>query len=189
MSTVPDRIPLGRIRLTYEDYVELPDDGRRYEILDGDLEVTPSPTTTHQRVSRKLEHILDDYVTTHGLGEIFDAPTDVILANTTITVPDLLFVAAPRATIITKRAIEGPPDLIVEILSPTTARRDRTRKASLYFRFGVSYYWLVDPEERILETYERGKRRYRRTARHAGATVAHAAPFADLALDLAKVWG
>ena len=72
MGTVPERIPIGRIRLTYEDYVELPDDGRRYEILDGDLEVTPSPTTTQQRVSRKLLRLLDDYVTTHDryLGDV-----------------------------------------------------------------------------------------------------------------------
>lgn len=188
MGSVPDRIPLGRIRLTYEDYLELPDDGKRYEILDGDLEVTPSPTTTHQRVSRDLGRILDDYVRKEELGEILYAPTDVILAPTTIVVPDLVFIAAARSKIITKRAIEGPPDLLVEILSDSTARRDRTRKASLYFRYGVPHYWLIDPDARILETYERGKRRYRRTGRYSGDSTAHAEPFEELVLDLRNVW-
>ena len=188
MSAVPDRIPAGRIRLTYDDYVELPDDGKRYEILDGDLEVTPSPTTVHQRVSRKLLRILDDYVSDNALGEIFDAPTDVILAETTIVVPDLLFVAAARSSIIKRRAVEGAPDLIVEILSKSTARRDRTRKASVYARLGVPHYWLVEPDERYVETYAMGKRRYRRTGRVAGITKFCSEPFPDLVIDLAKVW-
>jgi Uma2 family endonuclease len=189
MSPVPDRIPAGRIRLTYEDYVELPDDGRRYEILDGELEVTPSPTTVHQRVSRKLLRILDEYVTDNALGEIFDAPTDVILANTTIVVPDLLFVAASRSNIVKRRAIEGPPDLIVEILSESTARRDRTRKASLYARLGVAHYWLVEPDDRFVETYAIGKKRYRRMGRVAGDATLCSEPFPDLAIDLSKIWG
>jgi Uma2 family endonuclease len=189
MTTVPDRIPVGRIRLTYEDYVELPDDGRRYEILDGDLEATPSPTTVHQRVSRRLLRLLDDHVTEHELGEIFDAPTDVILANTTIVVPDLVFISAARASIVTRRAIEGAPDLIVEILSDSTARRDRTRKATLYARTGVPHYWLVDPDERVMDTYAKGQRRYRRTGRYGGTETFRSVPFPDLTIDLRAIWG
>jgi len=125
MATTPDRIPEGRIRLTYEDYCDLPDDGLRYEILDGELEIRPSPNIDHQRVSRDLVRILQAHVEARGLGEVFDAPCDVLLAATTIVVPDLVFVSGARAALVTKRAIEGAPDLLVEILSPSSTRRDR----------------------------------------------------------------
>ena len=110
-------------RLTYEDYLSLPDDGRRYEILDGELAVTASPTTLHQRVSRNLEFLLHREVQARGLGEVFDAPVDVILDESTVVVPDLAFVSKDRSSIVGERAIEGAPDLTVEILSASTERR------------------------------------------------------------------
>src|SRR5512147_1835663 len=116
MSTAPHRT-LGRNRLTYEDYLELPEDGRKYEILDGELAVTPPPTTTHQGVSAALEYVLYGHIHSRGLGTLLHAPLGVILASDTVVEPDIVFVAASRRHIIKKPAIEGPPDLVIEILS------------------------------------------------------------------------
>jgi Uma2 family endonuclease len=183
-----ERPPAGIIKLTYDDYLTLPDDGRRYEILDGDLEMTPAPSPRHQAVSRNLQRALDRHVTDNRLGSIYNAPIDVILAPTTIVQPDLLFLAAARRHLVTERAIEGPPDLIVEILSPSTAGRDRAAKATLYARFGVSCYWIVDPEARTVEIHILTDGGYRLAATHAGTERFSAAPLPDLTIDLAAVW-
>src|SRR5437879_2096182 len=145
MSSIPDRIPPGRIRLTYDDYVGLPNDGKRYEILDGELDVSPAPGSRHQIASINLSTILNLFVRQHRLGRVLEAPTDVILAPTTIVQPDILFVRAERVSIITERAVEGSPNLVVEILSTGTARQHRTTKAALYARFSIPHYWIVDP--------------------------------------------
>src|SRR5437870_3000442 len=121
MSRAFERLPPRN--LTYEDYVGLPDDGRRYEILDGELQVSPAPAPRHQGVSGNLLVILHVHVWERRLGRVYHAPIDVILARDSIVQPDLVFVAADRESIITERAIEGPPDLAVEILSPWSDRR------------------------------------------------------------------
>ncbi len=187
MSTVPHPNP-GADRLTYRDYLELPEDGRRYEILDGDLAVTPAPTTLHQHVSAALVRVLGNHVVGSRLGQLFHAPVAVILADDCIVEPDLVFVATRRARIVKRRGIEGAPDLVIEILSKGTARRDRTTKARLYARFGVPHYWLVDPEKRSLETYQKGKRGYRRSGLYTGDAVVCSAPFPKLRPDLREVW-
>ncbi|MGH7898466.1 MAG: Uma2 family endonuclease, partial [Candidatus Binatia bacterium] len=139
MGSTSERLPPGP--LTYEDYAELPDDGKQYEILDGELFVSPAPVPRHQRVSRNLLRVLDDHVRGHELGEVLVSPIDVILAPTTIAQPDLLFIRTGRGAIVTERAVEGPPDLVIEILSPSSNRKDRTTKAAVYARFGVAHYW------------------------------------------------
>jgi Uma2 family endonuclease len=188
VSRVPDRIPPGRIKLTYEDYVELPDDGRRYEILDGELEVSPAPAPLHQQVSASLSFILGLHVRAQKLGRIYCAPIDVILAPTTVVQPDIIFVGAARESIVTRRAVEGPPELVVEILSPWSVRRDRVAKAALHARFGIGHYWLLDPEERVLEAYERAGEEYRLVATH-GATGTMRTPlFPELEIDLSALW-
>jgi Uma2 family endonuclease len=187
-STDPGSTGAG-IRLTYADYLSLPEDGLRYEILDGELAVTASPTTLHQRVSRDLEFALHRQVRELGLGEVFNAPVDVILADTTITVPDLVFIARENAAIVTTRAIEGPPDLIVEILSPSTAQRDRGVKAQLFARYGVREYWIVDPEERTLEILRRVADRFEPQGCYEGDTVLRCTGVLDgVEIGLAEVW-
>src|SRR3989441_10260228 len=116
MSRAFERLPPGK--LTYEDYVGLPDDGRRYEILDGELEVSPSPAPRHQAVSLGLASILHRHVRERELGSIYCAPIDVTLADSSVVQPDIVFIAAGRESIISRRGIEGPPDLAVEILLP-----------------------------------------------------------------------
>jgi Uma2 family endonuclease len=141
-----------KIKLTYQDYVLLPDDGKRYEILDGDLYVTPSPTARHQRVSRNLFMSLGQHVRDNGLGEVFFAPLDVILAEESIAQPDILFISNERLPIV-RDWVHGAPDLVIEILSPGTRERDRTLKRHLYARYGVRELWLVDPEARTVELF------------------------------------
>ena len=188
MNSIPDRIPPGRIRLTYEDYAGLPNDGKRYEILDGDLAVTPAPATRHQIVSINLSAVLHLFIRRNQLGRLLEAPTDVILADTTIVQPDVLFVRAERAAIISERGVEGPPDLVVEILSKGTTRQDRTTKATLYARYSVRHYWIVDPDARTIELYELDRDSYRLIAKESGESTIRPALFAGLVIEPADVW-
>ena len=187
MSSTPDRIPAGRILLTYEDYVGLPNDGKRYEILDGELFVTPAPALLHQRVSRNLERLLDRHVVEHALGEILHAPIDLILSPTTIAQPDILFIRAGR-DITTTRAVEAPPDLVVEIVSPSSLRQDRVTKAALYARFGVLHYWIVDPEARQFDVYELDGAAYRLSGEARGTEVLRSSLFPGLEIALVDTW-
>ena len=179
---------MHRTVLTYEDYAALPDDGRRYEIHDGELSVTPSPGTSHQRVSRNLNEILGAHGRTRGLGEVLYAPLDVILTNTTIVQPDLIFVAPAHASRVSRRGIEGAPTLAVEILSPSTTMIDRSTKLPLYARYGVPYYWIVDPDARALEAYELADGAYQLVTRAAGDAPISLPPFPDLALVPDSLW-
>jgi len=180
--------PAGHIVLSYEDYCALPDDGKRHEILDGELYMTPPPSMGHQRVAGNLFVALRTFVTGRKIGEVLIAPVDVILERTSVVVPDLLFVGRYRAGIVTDRGVEGAPDLIVEILSPGTERRDRVEKAQLFARHGVAHYWLVDPVAHVLEAFELGQGVYRRTARLSGEADFVPTLFSGLTIGLASLW-
>lgn len=136
---------------TVEDYYKLPAEGPQYEMNSGRLELKPSPTSTHQRISARIERVLGDCCEQEYI--ILDAPMDVILTNDEIRQPDLLMVHRSREEIIEERAIVGPPDLVVEILSPNSAKIDRTVKKESYARFGVAEYWIVDPYNLTIEQY------------------------------------
>ena len=138
-------------KLTYADYVRFPDDGLRHEIIDGEHYVTPSPATRHQRISRNLLYLIQSYLETHHLGEVFCAPFDALLSNFDIVVPDLLYLSNERAGFLTSKNLQGPPDLVIEILSPSTKSRDMRLKRALYQRVGVREYWIVDPERNVVE--------------------------------------
>lgn len=138
-------------KLDYSDLRVTPDDGRRYELVRGNLYVTPSPGTEHQRVSGRLFVLLRSYFLERRLGEVFAAPTDVILTGHDVFVPDLLVVGDPAH--VTERGVEGPPLLVVEILSPSTRNVDQGVKARRYAELGVEHYWIVDPDRRSLECH------------------------------------
>jgi Uma2 family endonuclease len=140
----------ARVRFTYNDYLLLPED-KRYEILDGDLYVVAAPNTRHQRVSRKLEVALIQHTEDKGLGEILDAPYDVILSQENVVQPDILFIRKERLGIISEANLQGPPDIAVEILSEPSRRKDLEVKKKIYARFGVPEYWIVDPEADTVE--------------------------------------
>jgi Uma2 family endonuclease len=137
-------------RLTYTDLLEMPDDGTRYELIDGEAYVIPSPDAEHQTVLLQLATRLHEAV--RDGSTVFVAPLDVVLADDTVLQPDVLLVTpGGRARI--KRGVEGPPDLAIEILSPTSVRRDRGTKRATYARFGVGEYWLVDLNHLAVEVY------------------------------------
>ena len=136
-------------KLAYPDLQHTPDDGRRYELLRGELAVTPSPAPGHQRVSKRLEMVLIEYFEGRSIGEVFDAPIDLILTNHDVFVPDLLVVGDPSH--VSSRGIEGPPVLVVEILSPSTRKQDRGVKAQRYAELSVGHFWIVDPEHERVE--------------------------------------
>lgn len=146
-------LPLEKKRIcTYEDYLNTPDD-ERYQLLEGELIMTPAPAISHQRISRKLEYVLEKHITENGLGEVFDAPCDVYLDNHNVVQPDLLFIAVENSRIVGEANINGAPDLVVEILSENSAYCDMVKKKKLYARFGVKEYWIVDPMEREIEVH------------------------------------
>ncbi len=130
---------------TYDDYRQMPDDGIRYEVIDGDLHMTPAPSTSHQRASKRIQIELILQLERSGKAVVYDAPIDVIFSDTRTVQPDLIVVVNERANIISERGIEGAPDLVVEISSPGTSKRDHETKRKLYASEGVREYWLVDP--------------------------------------------
>lgn len=140
-----------KTKLDYDDLATAPEDGNRYELLDGDLFVTPAPSPQHQRASKRLQRQLEHYFEERGLGEVFNAPLDVILTRRDVVEPDLVVVADAQQ--ISARGIEGAPMLVVEILSPSTAQHDRTVKAKRYEATGVRHYWVVDLDARRLDCY------------------------------------
>jgi Uma2 family endonuclease len=151
-------------RLTYNDYCLLPNNGRRYEIIDGELFVTPSPRRAHQNVVTQLSYYLVEFVKREGGGRVYVAPFDVVFSFHDVVEPDILYVAKERAPVVTEKNVQGAPDLVVEVLSETTAEIDRTTKLKLYARYGVQEYWLVDPEQCTAEIYRREARGFERVA-------------------------
>jgi len=173
----------ARAVLTYADYAAIPDDGRRYELRDGELSLTPAPGTRHQAVLRDLLGILNAHVKRERLGVVLPAPVDCILSDTTVLQPDLVFVDAAHRARVTARGIESAPTLVVEILSPSTAGADRTVKAGLYARHGVPWYWLVDPGARTIEALALRAGAYERAAWLGGGAQGGLPPFERLVLD------
>lgn len=143
-----------RIRWTWAEFARLPDQGsRRAEVIDDELYVTPAPTPWHQRVVARLIEVLGPFVREHDLGEVFPGPVDVIFAEGDYLEPDLVFVRRDRLGLVSDRGIEGPPDLVVEVLSPSTAGRDRGLKRDRYRLYGVAEYWMVDPDSGTVEVW------------------------------------
>src|SRR5438093_5178960 len=138
---------------TYDDYLSLPDDGKRYEVIDGNLTMTPAPVPRHQEILLTLSARLLLFVDNNSLGRIYISPIDLALSLVDVVQPDILFVAKNRMHIVATKNIVGIPNLVVEILSPSSNRRDREEKLNLYQRYGLPEYWIVDLETRTVEVY------------------------------------
>ena len=187
-STFTQSIPPGKIVLTYEDYCHLPNDRNRYEILDGELSVTPAPATKHQITLGNLHRILSNHVLAHQIGRLLLAPTDLILAATTVVQPDLIFIGNDRSQVVTPRGVEGAPTLVIEILSPTTHLTDRQTKAQLYAKYTVPHYWLIDPDQQVLEAYELSGAQYRLVGQAQNADVFTSSVFPGLSIQISDLW-
>jgi Uma2 family endonuclease len=151
---------MERVKLTYEDYVEIPEDGKRHEIIDGEEYVTPAPRTKHQAVVSNLHFFLKAYVRSTGAGVVFDAPTDVVLSETDVVQPDLIFISKANKRIVTELNIRGTPDLLVEVISEGSSRNDEVIKKKRYEYFRVPEYWIVDPEQQTVKVFRLQKGAY-----------------------------
>jgi len=151
------------VKLTYDDFVLFPDDGKRHELIDGEHYVTPSPNRKHQKISGNLFLLIGTWLEQHPIGQIYFAPFDVIFTMFDVVEPDLIYMSNERAArVLTDANVKGAPELVVEIGSEGTRGRDETIKRRLYERAGVSEYWVVDPEIDVVRVYRRGTDGFKR---------------------------
>ncbi len=175
------------VRLTYEDYANMPDD-ERYELINGELIMAAAPNELHQRLITGLIRyfiIAADL----GLGRAYVAPFDVVLSDYDVVQPDLLFVLKENAHIITRANIQGAPDLVVEILSPSTSRRDWNEKRDLYAKYGVGELWIADPDERVVWVMALRDGEYEVVGKYGDTQTFISPTLAGVAIDLREVFG
>jgi Uma2 family endonuclease len=165
---------------TYEAYAALPDDGNRYEVINGILYLMPGPSSVHQAVLSWLIYYLMTHVQVPGLGRVFAAPLDLLLLDARPAQPDIMVVLNHKLHLITDRGIEGPPDLIVEIGSPGTRTHDRGAKLAAYARGGVPEYWLAEPADQTLEILTLEGDEYRSLGVFTGTTTPPSLVLPDL---------
>ncbi len=174
--------------MTYHEYALLPQDRNRYEVLEGELYMTPSPTRDHQVIVTVLGSILLQHVVAQGLGMVFVAPLDVVLTETNVLQPDILFLRTGRVPPRGAKNVTVAPDLVIEVVSPASVEQDREIKMQVYARHGVPHYWIVDPDARTLEMYALSGAAYGPPARCSGDATATMAVFPGLNIPLARLW-
>jgi len=176
-------------RLTYDDLLAMPEDRLRHELIDGVHYVTPSPASPHQVVLGNLYFRMRQHLETHAVGTAYLSPLDVVFTMFDVVEPDLLFISTERERIVTHRNVSGAPDLVVEILSKTTARRDEGVKLELYSRHDVREYWVLDPKAQAIRVYRRRRNKLAVAEELKGADAALASPLLPgMSLPLAKIF-
>jgi Uma2 family endonuclease len=178
----------ARVRFVADDIWDTPDDGKRYEVIDGGLYVSPPPTLGHQGVVGTLHEYIAPYLRRERRGRLFVAPVGLVLDEENGLQPDLVYVSPERAGILTERGIEGAPDLVVEVLSSSTRARDRGVKMRRYAAAGIPHYWIADPQSRALEAYVLGERGYERTEVFGPGTIFRPALLPGLDIPIDDLW-
>jgi Uma2 family endonuclease len=178
-------------KLTYDDFVLFPDDGKRHELIDGEHYVTPSPNRRHQELLGTLYLLIASWLEEHPIGKAMLSPFDVLFSDVDVVEPDLLYFSNARAAaVITPKNVQGAPEIVVEIASKSTRRRDETLKRQLYERGGVSEYWIIDPEIDVVRVFSRKGARFGRAvelSREAG-DVLTTALIPALEMPLARIF-
>jgi Uma2 family endonuclease len=160
---VEDPMKTTSVKLTYDDFVNFPDDGKRHELIDGEHYVTPAPRPKHQIIVGNLHLVIGTWLETNRVGRLYLSPLDVVISQFDVVEPDLLFISAARVPeIMTVENVRGTPDLVIEVGSKSTRRRDETIKKQLYERSGAQEYWIVDPEIHVVRVYRREDARFTR---------------------------
>jgi Uma2 family endonuclease len=176
------------IRFKAEDIWDTPDDGNRYEVIDGALFVTPPPGWGHQRGLGKLYIRVGSHVYALDLGEVVQAPVGVVLDDENGVEPDLVFVAKERLHIITERGVFGAPDLVVEVLSPRTRSRDLGSKKRRYAAAGIPHYWVLDPRPRTLTAFRLATDGYEENGKFGPGDIFCLDLFPGLEIPIADLW-
>jgi len=184
MSAVPESV-----RFNYQDLLQTPDDGRRYEVAEGDLLVSPAPNPRHQRVLFELAQLLAAHVRRLALGTVYVAPVDVKFSDESVVEPDIVYLSNAKADGVLEKFIAVPPDLAVEVLSESSRARDFGEKMKLYARNGVPHYWIVDPDARRLWEYTLSGGAYGQARELDDAATFEPALFPGLAISLSEVFG
>jgi Uma2 family endonuclease len=181
--------PISTIKMTAEQFLQLGEDppGVRLELVNGEIAVTPSPTPSHSNIDTILRIILGNHIRAHDLGKLF-GDVDTILDDFNVRRPDILHFAKSRLHLVGEKAMEGPPDLCIEILSPSSERIDRKVKFEQYRKAGVAHYWIVDPKSKAIEAYKLTRGKYRLAGSGAKNDAVRLAPFEALEIPLAELW-
>jgi Uma2 family endonuclease len=176
-------------KMTAQQYLWLGEDppGIRLELVDGEVAVSPSPTPDHSRVAVQLISLLNSYVRDNDLGEVFQ-DVDTILDRFNVRRPDVLYFSKGRLELVGEKAMEGPPDLCIEVISPSSVDVDRKKKFSQYRKAGVMHYWIADPAKRSLEGWTLKAGKYVPSGRGQGAATVQLPPFPDLDIPLSRLW-
>ena len=175
-------------QLTYADYAEMPNDGRRYELIEGEFFVTPAPSSFHQTVSRRLQHQLMIQLEDRKLAYVFNAPFDVIFNDINVMQPDLAIIRTSHRELISKRGLEGPPDIAVEVLSPSSRNQDQRAKSVAYAKLGVPEYWIVDPDAGTLTVWRASGGVYAQAAEFTSADTLSSVEFPEIAVALGPIF-
>lgn len=176
-----------KAKFTYQDYLHMPED-KRYELVEGEFFKVPSPNESHQGISAELGYALQSYVKKQKAGFVYYAPFDVVFSDEDVVQPDIIYVSKERRDIITRRNIQGAPDLVVEILSPRISYRDREIKRKLYSKYGVKEYWIVDPVKQTVEVLSLDVGDYRKTGTYNVNAPLTSHLLTDLSIDLKSVF-
>ena len=176
-----------KTKLTYDDYAKTPED-ERWELINGDLIMAAAPNTAHQMIQSDLGWYVKGFVMERDLGWVFYSPTDVVLSDYDTVQPDLVFVSKERADIVTRANIQGAPDIVVEILSPSTTRRDWQDKFDLYELHGVPEYWMPDPVARVIWVFVLREGEFVEVGRYGEDDTLVSPTLPGFELDLSKVF-
>ena len=175
-------------KFTYRDLQAIPPDHHRYEIVDGELFVSPSPIFLHQLLVSNLHRRLAQHASKRKLGVVVVAPCDIVFSRYTVLEPDIFFVSKNRFQIIGEKNLSGPPDLVVEVLSPSTSRLDREIKFKQYAQYGVPEFWLVDPGRKTIKIFRLKAREYEVAALLRFGDTLTSPLFPGLAIPVAELW-